>query len=196
MATIKTDPFVGRVLLLNATLPGFWIIFDWWNDRLGANPHEVVIRTTGVVTLLLVLITLAMPLIARIFRWYELLKHRRQIGLFSFFYGSFHLLTYLLFDRGGELQSLPADVVKRPFIALGMLSYLLMIPLAVTSTDKMIRRLGIKRWKSLHKLTYLIALGGVAHFWMIVKSDLTYPLAFAAVVGLLVLTRLWRALPI
>ena len=102
-----------------------------------------------------------------------------------------HFLTYILFDRGGDLATVPADVIKRPFIAIGMICFAMMIPLAFTSTNKMIQRLGGKRWKQLHKLTYLIAGGGVIHFWMIVKSDITYPAIFAVLMALLLGFR-WR----
>ena len=113
------------------------------------------------------------------------------MGLFSFYYGSLHFLTYVLFDRGGDLTTVPADVIKRPFIAIGMICFAMMIPLAVTSTNKMIQRLGGKRWKQLHKLTYVIAVGAVIHFWMIVKSDITYPAFFAVIVAVLLSYR-WK----
>ncbi len=113
--------------------------------------------------------------------------------MFAAFYGLVHLLTYLVFDRDLKLATVPADVWKRPFIAVGMLAFILMIPLAATSTNAMIKRLGGKRWTRLHRLTYLIAAAGVLHYWLIVKSDITYPATFGALVAILLGYRLYAA---
>jgi sulfoxide reductase heme-binding subunit YedZ len=118
-----------------------------------------------------------------------LIKFRRMLGLFAFFYGSLHLITYLWFDRYFNLKSVPGDVVSRPFIALGMLAFFLMAPLAITSTNKMVKRLGGKRWNKLHKLVYLAGIAGVLHFWLLVKSDTRLPMTFAFVLALLLAFR-------
>ena len=117
--------------------------------------------------------------------WNWLLKQRRLLGLYAFFYGVAHLLTYLAYDRDWQLQTVIGDVSKRPFIAIGMFSFALMVPLAVTSTNAMIKKLGGQRWAQLHRLTYYIAIGGVLHYWIIVKSDVTYPLLFGIVLAVL-----------
>jgi len=118
----------------------------------------------------------------KIFGVNSLVKLRRMLGLFAFFYGSLHLLTYVWFDRGFNLMSVGPDVVRRPFILAGMIAFLLMVPLAVTSTNKMVKRLGGKRWATLHRLVYLSVIAAVVHFWMLVKSDTSLPLTFAFIV--------------
>jgi len=181
----KDTTFQRQLILVNSLLPALLIGIDAWRGKLGANPVEFVTRCTGVLTLIFLVITLMVTPLRKIFGWNWLLKQRRTLGLFAFYYGSAHLLTYLAFDRDWHLGTVVADVYKRPFIAIGMASYLMMVPLAVTSTNAMIKRLGGKRWALLHRLTYYIAIGGVIHYVMIVKSDITYPMIFAAAVVIL-----------
>jgi sulfoxide reductase heme-binding subunit YedZ len=114
-----------------------------------------------------------------------------MLGLYAFFYGFLHLLTYLWFDRGFALTGVPADIVRRPFIAIGMTAFLLMVPLAITSTNKMVKRLGGKRWAKLHLLVYPAAIAGVVHYWMLVKSDTRLPLTFGFVLFFLLGYRLF-----
>jgi sulfoxide reductase heme-binding subunit YedZ len=114
-----------------------------------------------------------------------------MLGLFAFFYGSLHLLTYVWFDRAFKLLSVGQDVIRRPFILAGMTSFVLMVPLAITSTNKMVKRLGGKRWAQLHRLAYAAVIAGVVHFWMLVKSDTRLPLTFAFVVLFLLGYRLF-----
>jgi len=127
----------------------------------------------------------------KIFHLPWLLKQRRLLGLTAFFYAAAHFLTYLAFDRDWQLLSVPGDVWQRPFIMLGLLSFLLMVPLAATSTNAMIKRLGGKRWNRLHRLTYYTAIGGVLHYYLIVKSDTSWPVIFGIAVAVLLG---WRAL--
>jgi sulfoxide reductase heme-binding subunit YedZ len=127
----------------------------------------------------------------KMFGWNNLIKFRRMLGLYAFFYGALHLITYSIFDKNFNLSAIAADVWQRPFIAVGMLAFFLLIPLAVTSTNGMIKRLGGKNWARLHKLSYLIAILGVIHFWMIVKSDLTYPFFFAFMLAILLGYRIY-----
>ena len=108
-----------------------------------------------------------------------------MLGLFAFFYGCLHLIGYFGFDRSFSVSSALGDIWQRPFIAVGMLSFFLLIPLAVTSTNGMIKRLGGKNWQRLHRLTYLVGIGGVIHYWMIVKSDITYPVLFGLILAVL-----------
>lgn len=177
--------FQRQVFFLNGLLPAVLILVDGLRGNLGANPVEFVTRATGVLTLVFLVITLLVTPLRRLCGWNWLLKHRRMLGLYAFFYGCAHLLTYLAFDRDWHLLTVPGDILRRPFIAVGMICYVLMVPLAVTSTNRMIKKLGGKRWARLHRLTYYITIGGVIHYWMIVKSDTTWPLAFGAATLLL-----------
>src|SRR6266480_3087295 len=158
--------------------------------QVGANPLEFVTRTTGMLTLVFLLVSLAVTPLRRITGLNWLTRFRRMLGLFAFFYGSLHLMTYVSFDRFFHLKTIPGDVAKRPFIAIGMAAFFLMVPLAITSTDKMVKRLGGKRWLSLHRIVYLSGVLGVMHYYMLVKSDVRPPLTFAFVLVLLLGFRL------
>jgi sulfoxide reductase heme-binding subunit YedZ len=160
-------------------------------DGLGANPIERITRSTGYWTLAFLMITLAITPLRRLLGWNWPMRMRRMIALFAFFYGTLHFLTYLVLDQFFDFSAILADIVKRPYITVGFPSYVLMIPLALTSTDRMIRRLGGKRWRLLHRLVYLIAVGGVVHYWWLVKKDVSDPLMFAVILGLLFGARLF-----
>ncbi|MGZ8143631.1 MAG: sulfite oxidase heme-binding subunit YedZ [Methylosarcina sp.] len=160
-------------------------------DGLGANPIERITRSTGYWTLAFLMITLAITPLRRLLGWNWPMRMRRMIALFAFFYGTLHFLTYLVLDQFFDLSAILADIVKRPYITVGFPAYVLMIPLALTSTDRMIRRLGGKRWRLLHRLVYLIAVGGVVHYWWLVKKDVSDPLMFAVILGLLFGIRLF-----
>ncbi len=181
--------FHKQLFFVNALLPGVLMLLDWWRGKLGANPVEFVTRTTGVLTLVFLVLTLLVTPLRKTLGWNWLLKQRRMLGLYAFFYGSVHLLTYLAFDREWRLLSVVADVYRRPFIAIGMFSFALMVPLAVTSTNAMIKKLGGRRWAQLHRMTYYVAIGGVLHYYIIVKSDTTWPLIFGTAVALLLAYR-------
>ncbi len=169
-----------KVLIsVNAFIPLAYLGIDAYRGELGANPIEFILRTTGVLTLLFLLITLSITPLRKIFGWNSLIKFRRMLGLYSFFYACLHLVTYSIFDKSLDLAAIVGDVWQRPFIAIGMLAFLMLVPLAVTSTNGMIKRIGGKNWARLHKLSYVIAVLGVIHFWMIVKSDVFYPALFA-----------------
>lgn len=173
------------LIFINGLVPFALLAWDAIRGNTGANPVEFVIRTTGVLTLIFLLITLMISPLRKIFGWNNLIKFRRMLGLYAFFYGLLHFLSYFGFDRGLSISGTLGDIWQRPFIAVGMLSFFLMIPLAVTSTNAMIKRLGGQKWQKLHRLTYLIGIGGVIHYWMIVKSDLTYPVLFALILAVL-----------
>jgi sulfoxide reductase heme-binding subunit YedZ len=177
--------FHRQLVFINGLLPALLILIDGWSGNLGANPVEFVTRATGVLTLVFLVLTLMVTPLRKLYGWNWLLKQRRLIGLYAFFYCVAHLLTYLAYDRDWQLQTVIGDVYKRPFIAIGMFSFALMVPLAVTSTNAMIKRLGGPRWNQLHRLTYYITIGGVLHYYIIVKSDITYPALFAIVVAAL-----------
>src|SRR4051794_33628643 len=179
-----TDVRFNKVLIsVNALIPLALLAFDGFRGQLGANPIEFFIRTTGVLTLTFVLITLAVTPIRKLFGWNQAIKYRRMLGLYAFFFVCLHLSSYVIFDRGLSLSSLVSDVVQRPFIAVGMAAFLMLAPLAITSTNAMVRRLGGKRWQRLHRLVYLIGILGIVHFYMLVKSDEFYPVVFATVLG-------------
>ena len=178
------------VLFTNALVPLALLLWDVYRKRVGANPAEFMTRTTGIMTLLFLMITLAVTPARKISGLNWLVKFRRMLGLFAFFYGFLHLLTYIWFDRYFNLRSIPRDVVSRPFIAFGMTAFLLMLPLAITSTNKMVKRLGGKRWSKLHKLIYAAGVAGALHFWLFVKSDTRLPLTFGFILLLLLGHRL------
>lgn len=187
-----TDTRFSKILIfINALVPLAIMLWDVYHKRVGANPVEFVTRTTGMLTLVFLTITLAVSPLRQITSLNWLVKFRRMLGLFAFFYGFLHLLTYIWFDRFFNFKSVPGDVVSRPFIALGMLAFFLMLPLAVTSTNNMVKRLGGKRWSKLHKLIYITAVAGVLHFWLLVKSDTRLPLTFGFVLLLLLAHRLF-----
>ena len=187
---MKDARFSKLLLFLNALVPLGLLLSDVYRKRVGANPLEFVTRTTGMLTLIFLLITLAVTPLRRITGLNWLVKFRRMLGLYAFFYGTLHLLTYLLFDRGANLKTVPGDILQRRFIAVGMTAFFLMVPLAITSTNKMVKRLGAKRWAKLHKLIYFTGALGVLHFWMLVKSDTRLPLTFGFILLLLLAYRL------
>src|SRR5438128_3497976 len=176
---MKDTRFAKLVLLVNGLVPLTLLLWDVYHKRVGANPLEFVTRTTGMLTLVFLLVSLAVSPLRRTTGLNWLIRFRRMLGLFAFFYGSLHLMTYIAFDRFLHLTTVPGDVVRRPFIAIGMTAFFLMAPLAITSTDKMVKRLGGKRWARLHRIVYLSGAFGVLHYYMLVKSDVRLPLTFA-----------------
>ena len=187
---MKDTRFTKLLIFVNSLVPLTLLLWDVYRKRVGANPLEFATRTTGMLTLVFLLLSLAVTPARQITRANWLIKFRRMIGLFAFFYGFLHLMTYVAFDRFFHLTTIPGDVIKRPFITIGMAAFFLMVPLAITSTNKMVKRLGGKTWSRLHRLVYLAGVGGVLHFWMLVKSDTRLPLTFAFVLALLLGYRL------
>jgi sulfoxide reductase heme-binding subunit YedZ len=188
MANVR---FFKTVVFVNGLLPLALLLFDLYRKQVGPNPLDFVTKTTGMLTLIFLSLTVAVTPLRKIFGVNSLVKVRRMLGLFAFFYGSLHLLTYIAFDRVFNLLSVGPDIVKRPFILAGMTSFLAMLPLAITSTNKMVKRLGGKRWAQLHRLVYLAAIAAVVHFWMLVKSDTRLPLTFGFIVLFLLGYRLF-----
>jgi len=174
--------FPKFVVFINSLIPLALLLWDLYRKQVGPNPLEFATRTTGMLTLVFLSLTVAITPLRRIFGINSLVKFRRMLGLFAFFYGFLHLLTYIWFDRLFNFVSVAADVAQRPFILVGMTAFLLMVPLAITSTNKMVKRIGGKRWAKLHRLVYLAAIAGVVHFWMLVKSDVRLPLTFAFII--------------
>ncbi|HZI59808.1 MAG TPA: protein-methionine-sulfoxide reductase heme-binding subunit MsrQ [Pyrinomonadaceae bacterium] len=174
--------FPKVVVFINALIPLLLLLWDLYRKQVGPNPLEFATRTTGMLTLVFLSLTVAITPLRRIFGFNSLGKFRRMLGLFAFFYGMLHLLTYVWFDRLFNFVSVAGDVVQRPFILVGMTAFVLMVPLAITSTNRMVKRLGGKGWARLHRLVYLAAIAGVVHFWMLVKSDIRLPLTFAFII--------------
>jgi sulfoxide reductase heme-binding subunit YedZ len=164
---------------------------------LGANPIEFITRSTGEWTLILLLLTLSVTPLRRLTGLNWLLRLRRMLGLTAFFYGCLHLVTYLWLDQFFDLAAIIRDIVKRPFITAGFIAFVLLVPLAITSTDAMVRRLGGRRWLALHRLAYLATAIGVVHYWWLVKADVREPFYYAVILGLLLGVRLawYRARP-
>ncbi|MEO8649794.1 MAG: protein-methionine-sulfoxide reductase heme-binding subunit MsrQ [Acidobacteriota bacterium] len=186
---MKDIKFLKVVIFLNCILPVVLLSSDAWRGQLGPNPIESYLRTTGVTVLVLLLITLSITPLRRLFGWNGLIRFRRMLGLFAFFYAAVHLVTYSVFDKSLDLTAIVSDIVQRPFIAVGMSALVLMVPLAITSTNGMVKRLGGKNWARLQRLIYPIAVLGVIHFWMIVKSDIFYPTVLGVVLVLLLVIR-------
>lgn len=183
--------FPKFVIFVNSLVPLVLLLWDLYHKRVGPNPLEFATRTTGMLTLIFLSLTVAVTPLRKIFGVNSIVKFRRMLGLFAFFYGALHLLTYVWFDRLFNLLSVGQDIARRPFILVGMIAFILMIPLAITSTNKMLKRLGGKRWARLHRLVYVAAIAGVIHFWMLVKSDTRLPLTFAFIVLFLLGYRLF-----
>ncbi|MDZ7657462.1 MAG: protein-methionine-sulfoxide reductase heme-binding subunit MsrQ [Sulfurimicrobium sp.] len=179
-------------LFLACLLPLARLLWLGFNDGLGANPIEFITRSTGTWTLSFLLITLAITPLRRLSGWQWPIRVRRMLGLFAFFYACLHFTTYVWLDQFFDPTSIYQDIFKRPFITIGFASFLLLIPLAATSTQAMMRRLGGRNWQRLHRLVYLIAMGGVVHYWWLVKKDVTQPAIYAAVLAVLLGYRLWR----
>lgn len=182
---IKPSVFV--LLLLPAIYYGWGV----WQDVLGANPLESVIRGLGDWGLRILLLALAISPLRRLLNWAQLLRLRRMIGLYVYFYVVLHLLGYLWFDQFFDWEEIWFDIVERPFITVGMVAVVLLTPLALTSTNGMIKRLG-KKWKKLHMLVYPISILGVLHFWWMVKLDITEPMIYAVILTILLGERLVR----
>ncbi|MBS1246866.1 MAG: sulfoxide reductase heme-binding subunit YedZ [Proteobacteria bacterium] len=169
------------------------LVFFAFTDRLGANPIEFVLRSLGTWTLTLLLVTLSITPLRRLSGWNSLIRVRRMLGLFAFFYACLHFLTYAGVDQSFDLSAILADIVKRPYITIGFTCFVLLIPLAATSTNAMQRWLGGKRWQQLHRLIYLIAVGGVVHYLWLVKKDITLPVLYGLVLAVLLGIRFaWR----
>lgn len=187
----KTLRFALKPLVFLACLgPIATLVWKAMQQNLGANPVDVITRSTGKWTLTFLLITLAISPVRKLSGMPWLIKFRRMLGLFAFFYGSLHLMTYVWLDKFFDVQAMLHDIAKRKFITAGMTAWACMLPLAITSTTGWIRRLGGKRWQRLHRLIYLSATAGVVHFIWLVKADLRRPLTYGAILAVLLAYRL------
>lgn len=179
-----------RVIAAAGLLPAAFLVYGFFADDLGANPIDYITDTTGLTALTFLIITLTVTPIRRISTWNEIIGLRRILGLLAFFYACLHLMTWVVIDWFFDWPRMADDIVERPFITIGMLTFLLLLPLAITSTNTMIRRLG-RRWQQLHRLAYLATATAVVHFWWVVKADFREPRLWAAALCALFGFRAW-----
>jgi sulfoxide reductase heme-binding subunit YedZ len=192
---MTSDTFLKKIFkpafFISSLLPLFWLIWKVLTDGLGANPVEKAIHRTGDWTLNFLMITLSLTPLRNITGWAWLSRLRRMTGLFAFLYASLHFLTYAGFDYLFSLESIIKDAVKHKRIFVGFGTFIILLTLALTSPDKMVRRIGAKRWRAIHRLTYLAAIGGVIHYLWLVKIDIRLPLVYAGILALLLGCRIF-----
>jgi len=189
---LKPINAIKAVVFAAALVPAAALVHDFYTSDLTANPLDYITKQTGWWSLALLVISLTVTPIRRFTGWHQIIRLRRMLGLFSFFYAVLHLLTWIVLGSFFDLQTMIEDVVKRPFITIGMATFLILLALAVTSNQLSVRRLG-RRWQSLHRLVYLAAIGAVIHFWWLVKADITEPRRWAFGVAGLLGFRAWWA---
>jgi ferredoxin-NADP reductase/DMSO/TMAO reductase YedYZ heme-binding membrane subunit len=187
---MKVSRFARSIVLLNCAVPLILLAWDAVAGRLGANPVNFAIRTTGILSLIFIILTLALTPVSRMTGWGWMGQFRRVLGLYAFFHAALHFLIFFWFDRAASVLGTLSEIAMRTYLMVGIVGLVLMVPLAITSTNGMIKRLGPKRWKLLHRLVYVVAIAGALHFAMLVKADLTRPIAFAVPIGLLFAWRL------
>jgi sulfoxide reductase heme-binding subunit YedZ len=185
ISTIKT------VVFLLCLIPVAQLALGAYQDTLGANPIEAITHGTGDWTLRMLLITLCVTPLRKLTGLHWVLRLRRMLGLFAFAYAGMHFMTYLWLDQFFELSAIAKDIMKRPFITVGFAAFVLLVPLAATSNNFAIRRLGGRRWQSLHRSVYAISMFGVVHYWWLVKKDITEPLIYALILAALLGIRAW-----
>jgi methionine sulfoxide reductase heme-binding subunit len=200
---------IKPVVFLAGLGPAVYLTWAALTGHLSANPLSDVTNETGVWTLRFLVITILVTPLRRLTGWNDLIRFRRMMGLYAFFYGTLHFTTYVVLDRFAGLVEFPngivswttvrnllksigGDIYQRPFITIGFSALVLMVPLAITSTAGMIRRLGGRRWQALHRLVYVSVIGGVVHYWWLVKADIRRPQTYAAIVAILLGFRLVR----
>jgi sulfoxide reductase heme-binding subunit YedZ len=176
--------WIRVALFVIGLVPFAQLIYNALTDNLGANPIDAITRHTGSWALILLLVTLSVTPLRKIFSWNGLVKYRRMLGLFAFFYAALHFTTFLVLDHFFDFNAILKDIMKRPYVTAGFTGFVLMIPLVITSTAGMIRRLG-KRWQQLHRLIYITAAAGVIHFYWLVKADIRRPVQYGFVLTLL-----------
>ncbi len=183
MQHMQYSPAIKGALFFACLIPLGRLVWFGLHNQLGTNPIEFITHSTGTWTLNFLLITLCITPLRQLSGWSWLIKLRRMVGLYAFFYACLHFITYIWLDQFFDVAAIIKDVIKRPFITVGFAAFILLIPLALTSTHAMLKKLGGKRWQSLHRLIYLIAILGVLHFWWLVKKDITEPLIYAVILA-------------
>ncbi len=192
MNSILTSKWTKVAVFVSCLVPLGILVREGFTAGLGANPVEFIEHATGDWTLRFLAITLAITPFRKLLGLPLLIRYRRMVGLFAFFYGCLHFSTYLIFDQMLSLSEMWQDVMKRRYITLGFTGFMLLVPLAVTSTAGWIRRLGGRRWQRLHQAIYLTAVAGVIHYYWLVKSDVRQPLLYAGIIGVLLAWRLFK----
>jgi sulfoxide reductase heme-binding subunit YedZ len=182
------------VVFVLSLVPAALLVWRGFHDALGANPIEKITHATGDWTLRFLVLGLAVTPAREVLRMPSLIRFRRMLGLFAFFYGCLHFLTYFWLDKFFDFHEIAADVVKRPFITAGFTAFVLLVPLALTSTAWWIRMLGGRLWRMLHRLVYLSAAAGIVHYYWLVKSDIRLPLLYGMLAGVLLAYRAARRL--
>ena len=190
MRALLTSKWIKVVVFLLCLMPLASLGWRALHNDLSANPIEVITHATGEWTLRFLLITLAITPLRKILRLPDLIRFRRMLGLFAFFYACLHFTTYICLDKFFDLAEMWKDVAKRRYITVGFAAFLLLIPLAITSTTGWIRRLGGRRWQQLHRFIYISAICGVIHYYWLVKSAVLRPLTYGAILAVLLLWRL------
>ena len=190
MLTYQSGKKIKPVLFILLLVPLAMLAYRFYSEGLGANPIETINRYTGDWALRILLSTLAFSPLIRITCWHNIIQYRRMFGLFAFFYVCVHLSSYIVLDQFFDFSEIIDDVFKRPFITAGFSAFILLIPLAVTSTNKMVERLQY-RWIQLHRLVYVIAMLAVLHFWWMVKVDTREPMIYAIILAILLGFRLF-----
>jgi len=185
MSQTWKDRLVSLALWVACAGPLLWFVVQAFTGDLGANPIQYVLRQLGVWALRFVLITLALGPLSKLLKAPVLIRYRRRVGLWAFAYVCLHLTTYIGIDQAFDWPTIGKDIVKRPYITIGMAAFAMLIPMAVTSADKLRRKLGPKRWKRLHQLIYLIAPMGAVHYFLLVKADHRPPLVYGAIIAVL-----------
>ena len=176
-------------LFVLALVPFIFLVINGVSGNLGTNPIEKIRLFTGDWTLYFLLIALAVTPLRKLTGWNKLIQYRRMLGLYAFFYACLHFFSYLVLDQFFDWAAIWRDILKRPYITVGTAAFVLMIPLAVTSTRKMVRRLG-KNWQRLHRLVYVVGILGVIHFLWLVKADIREPLIMAVILTILLILRI------
>jgi sulfoxide reductase heme-binding subunit YedZ len=190
---VRGARLVKPLVFAASLIPLAYLSVGAWRGSLGANPIEAITRATGLWTLRFMLITLAVTPARWLTGWNALIRVRRMLGLYAFFYGTLHLLTYLWLDQFFDWAAIVKDVAKRPFITAGFSAFVLLVPLAATSTAGMIRRMGGPAWRRLHRLAYAAAALGVVHYWWLVKADIRPPRNYGLLLAALLPVRVWIA---
>ncbi|MBN9656738.1 MAG: sulfoxide reductase heme-binding subunit YedZ [Acidobacteria bacterium] len=189
MKRILTSRWAKPVVFTAALAPVLLLVWRFFHDDLGANPLQFITYATGDWTLRFLVFTLAVTPLRKLLNMPDLIRFRRMLGLYAFFYGCLHLMTYLWFDKFFDWPEIVKDIAKRPYITIGTLGLVLMVPLAITSTAGWIRRMGGKRWQMLHRLTYVSIVAGVIHYYWLVKLDVTRPVFYGTLAAILLLYR-------
>jgi methionine sulfoxide reductase heme-binding subunit len=189
-----TLPQVPKIAIyLVGFIPAVWLFYAGITDQLGADPMRYLEQGLGLWALRFLIATLTITPLRQLFS-INLLRYRRALGLLAFYYAALHLTTYLVLDQGLDIAAIVADIVKRPYITIGMATFIILVPLAVTSNNAAIRRMGGQAWAKLHRMVYVAAIGAVLHFLLVVKSWPPEPLVYAAIVAVLLGYRLLRSM--